>query len=106
MFAPPRLGNYDFIKEMDHHVSDNWAIINSSDIIPELPPVTLPTIGNNWIYDNWSNKILIDIQYGSIILNHKLSTYICGFNIDDDICPHELPKWNRDYIKLIKPSEK
>jgi len=106
MFAPPRLGNNEFIYQLDNLVPDNWAIINSSDIVPELPPVTLPTIGNNWIYDNWTHKILLDIQYGSILLNHKLSTYMCGFNIDLDMCPSEYPKWNREYIKIIKALDK
>nr|QBK90165.1 MAG: class 3 lipase [Pithovirus LCPAC102] len=95
MFAPPRVGNHIFMEELEHYVPDNWAIINKSDLITELPPVTLPTIGNNWLYDNWKNRIIIDIQLGSILLNHKMSTYICGL---DDM--HECavtPIWYRNY---------
>jgi len=110
MFAPPRVGNDVFIEELDYLVPNNWAIINSSDIVPELPPVTLPTIGNNWIYDNWSNRIIIDIQYGSVLFNHRVGSYICGFiddiddRIDNPICSsyeHHL-KWHRKYYRLIK----
>lgn len=109
MFAPPRVGNDVFIEELNYYVHKNWAIINSSDIVPELPPVTLPTIGNNWIYDNWSNKIIIDVQYGSILLNHRVGTYICGF-IDDEEERQENPscssyeselKWHRKFYPVV-----
>ena len=99
MFAPPRVGNHTFIENINYYIPDNWAIVNSSDLVTELPPVTLPTIGNNWLYDNWKNRIQLDIQLGSIILNHKLNTYMCG--LDEDIeCPNE-PVWQYDKIKIF-----
>lgn len=98
LFAPPRIGNDKFIDLMNKNISNNWAIINESDIVPYLPPVTLPTVGNNWIYDNWPNRILINIQYGSILLNHKLSSYMCSF--DQNLCLYDDLKWNRKYIKI------
>ncbi len=99
MLAPPRVGNHIFIENINYYMPDNWAIINSSDFVTELPPVTLPTIGNNWLYDNWKNRIQIDIQLGSIISNHKLNTYMCG--LDKTIECSTEPIWEYDKIKIF-----
>lgn len=96
MYAPPRIGNDAFMADLEYYVPDNWAIINSSDLITELPPVTLPTIGSNWLYDNWKHRIQFDIQLGSILLNHKMSTYICG--LDNQYECHTSPRWQRQHI--------
>lgn len=102
MFAPPRVGNDKFIYELDDNVPNNYAIINSSDLIPELPPVILPTIGNNWIYDNWSHQIKLDIQLGSIIQNHSLNTYMCGIDNTLESCNEIEPIWIRKYTYINK----
>ena len=78
MFAPPRIGNQHLIKKLDELVPNNYAIINIPDIVPNLPFVTFPTLGNTWYYENFSNRYIMDIQMGSISLNHRLDTYMCG----------------------------
>jgi triacylglycerol lipase len=78
MFAPPRIGNHHLIAELDASVPDNYSIINIPDIVPSLPFITLPTTGNTWLYENFSNRYLIDLQMGYVSLNHRLDTYMCG----------------------------
>ena len=84
MFAPPRIGNHHLIKKLDNTVVNNYALINISDIVPNLPTVTFPTLGNTWFYDNFTNRYLLDIQMGSIPLNHRLDTYMCSLNNEEN----------------------
>jgi len=78
MFAPPRVGNHHLIKKLDKVVPNNYAIINIPDIVPNLPFVTFPTLGNTWLYENFTNRYMIDLQMGAISLNHRLDIYMCG----------------------------
>lgn len=93
MFAPPKIGNHHLIKKLDTDVPNNYAVINVSDFIPTLPPVTFTTIGNTWLYDNFSNRFLIDYQMGSMSLNHRLDTYVCGLDDQQDFCKE--PIWKK-----------
>lgn len=78
--APPRIGNHIFTSFFNQQIRNNYSIINIPDIVPNLPPVTLPTIGNTWIYDNYLNVKYSDIQTGSISLNHRLDLYLFAIN--------------------------
>jgi len=93
MFAPPRVGNHHFINQLNKEVPDNYAIINIPDIIPNLPPVTLSTIGNTWLYENFTNRYVLDYQLGSITLNHRLDTYACGLDDSQELCRE--PIWKK-----------
>lgn len=93
IFAPPRVGNHLFINKLDEMVKNNYAIINVPDIVPNLPFVTFPTIGNTWLYENFTNKYLIDLQMGYISLNHRLDTYMCGLDESHKDCKD--PIWKK-----------
>jgi len=93
MFAPPRVGNQNLIKKLDTDVKNNYAIINIPDLIPNLPPVTFTTIGNTWLYENFSNRYILDYQMGSISLNHRLDTYACGLVENQKFCKD--PIWKK-----------
>jgi len=96
LFAPPRIGNHHFINKLNKDIPDNYAIVNVPDLIPNLPPVTFTTIGNTWLYENFTNKLILDYQLGSISLNHRLDTYACGLNHEQSFC--------RDPIWIKNPS--
>lgn len=93
MFAPPRIGNHHLIQKLDQEISNNYAIINVPDFVPTLPPMALPTRGDTWVYENFSNRYLIDYQMGSVTLNHRLDTYICGLNEKLEFCKE--PIWKK-----------
>lgn len=93
MFAPPRVGNHFFIHKLNESVPYNYSIINSTDLIPNLPFVTFPTLGNTWYYENFSNRYTLDIQMGSISVNHRLDTYKCGIEENYEKCKE--PIWNK-----------
>jgi len=93
MFAPPRIGNHHLINLLDKEVPSNYAVINTPDIIPNLPPVTFTTIGSTWLYENFTNRYVLDYQLGSIMLNHRLDTYYCGLNEKSELCRE--PIWKK-----------
>lgn len=99
MFAPPRIGNHHFIENLNEIVPNNYSIINTPDLIPNLPPVTFTTIGT-WFYDNFTNRIQLDYQLGTIPLNHRLDTYLCGLLTNDLEIASKCkdPIWKRDTI--------
>ena len=85
MFAPPRIGNHHLIKKLNELVPNNYAIINTPDIVPNLPFVTFPTLGNTWFYENFTNRYMLDLQMGAISSNHRLDTYMCGLYDNDEL---------------------
>ena len=93
MFAPPRIGNHHLISKLNQDIPNNYAIINVPDFVPNLPPMTFTTIGNTWLYENFSNRYMLDYQMGSVTLNHRLDTYICGLNEDLEFCKE--PVWKK-----------
>lgn len=93
MFAPPRIGNQHLIKKLNEIVKNNYSIINVPDFIPTLPPMTLMTPGNTWIYENFSNRYQLDYQMGSMSLNHRLDVYLCGLDDKQKLCKD--PIWKK-----------
>ena len=77
-FAAPKIGNYEFIKLVDKKIKHNYTHINSNDVVTDLPPSTLHTIGDTWYYAKFNNTIVYDIQMGSVSRNHRLDTYLYG----------------------------
>jgi len=93
MFAPPRIGNHHLIHKLNQDIPDNHAIINIPDFVPTLPPITLTTIGNTWLYENFTHRYLLDYQMGSIMSNHNLNTYFCGLDEKQTFCKE--PIWKK-----------
>lgn len=100
MFAPPRIGNHHFINKLNEVIPHNYAIINTPDSIPNLPPVTLDALGTILLYDNFSHRIQMDYQLGSTSLNHRLDTYLCGLleNAADFEERCTVPLWKRETV--------
>lgn len=46
-FASPRVGNPTFVQRYDGLISTSWRVANSNDVVPELPPKTVPEIRGN-----------------------------------------------------------
>lgn len=92
-FAPPRIGNHHLINKLDEMIPNNYAIVNTSDFVTTMPPMTLPLLGNTWLYENFSNRYVLDYQLGSVTLNHRLDTYACGLNDKFEFCKE--PVWKR-----------
>lgn len=97
MIAPPRIGNHKFVELLNEVVPMNYPIINKSDFIPSLPPVTLSMPGGTYLYQDYPNPILFDYQLGTISQNHRLDTYKCGIEISDE-CKE--PIWMKEVVVL------
>lgn len=96
MFAPPRIGNHQLIKRLNESVPQNYAVINTPDLVTNYPLVTLPLPGDTLVYDNFSNKYVMDIQMGSVGLNHRLDIYMCGLVKDREKMEHcKNPIWEK-----------
>ena len=70
-FAPPRVGDLDFVKYFNLEVYDSYNFINTEDVVPTIP---LPNIPNR-IFAHVGQPISFTKNLGSTISNHSLSTY-------------------------------
>jgi len=76
LFAPPRIGNRQFMKELTEKVPNQYALINRQDIIPCVPPNNCATLSHTYLYDNFSKVVYLDLQTNSMIDNHQINSYL------------------------------
>lgn len=103
LFAPPRVGNRGFVEELNKQVDNNWVLVNQPDVVPSLPPMTFVSIGHTWLYDNFDNRIFLNLQTGTIKQNHSLSTYVCGIDRTSPMCPGTIIWRSRPQVLINKP---
>jgi len=96
-FTSPRIGNDKFISYLKEKVKHVITHINIPDIVPNLPPVTLSTLGSTWIYKDFDNIRQHDIQMGSVSVNHRLDTYLLSISKDYHTLSGSVPIWNYPY---------
>ncbi|QOY35624.1 lipase family protein [Anaerobacillus isosaccharinicus] len=79
-YGSPRVGNPEFASRYSRTVRDSIRFVNSSDIIPMLPPqkIHCPFTKKYWNYQHVPKQVKFSIQAGSIQKNHALSTYKKG----------------------------
>lgn len=102
LFGAPRCGNEGFVGALDQQIPHFWALANRSDTIPFLPPTACSYYNGTYIYADYTNTLYLEIETGSLIDNHAISTYICGLGSSDDsaICPRNVV-WNRSMKRLV-----
>ena len=77
-FASPKIGNWEFLSELESKNIDLNIIKNKNDLIPSLPPPVLSFAGETWTYSDFDEHIVIDSQKYSIRENHSIYSYLEG----------------------------
>ncbi|TYR79160.1 lipase family protein [Priestia megaterium] len=79
-FASPRVGDQQFVQTYTQTVSNSRSFINTTDLVPKLPPKRLYNPYNEQMlyYEDDPLKLLFTIQTGSTTENHSPKTYSVG----------------------------
>lgn len=88
IYGSPRFGDNNFIEYIDNHIKNVWTIINEGDMITNLPFSTYYFDQNTYLYTNLHNKIIGEIQIGSLGLNHYINAYACMIDKTSKECPN------------------
>ncbi len=83
--ATPKVGNQNFVNEIQCQNIENCVIVNQNDIVPTLPPSAFSFGGTSWVYAAFDETVLIDIQTGDLQENHALHAYALGIS-GNNIC--------------------
>jgi len=78
-FASPRVGDQVFCNIVDKSKLPLYRIVNSSDVIPTLPPSVAPNfnVANKpFFYNHCGDEHSFDINGQSLVYNHQMIIYI------------------------------
>jgi triacylglycerol lipase len=67
--ASPRVGDSDFYYQYAYQVLPTYRIINTEDIVPDLPPAVVPLFG--YLYKHIGMPVCYTAQYDSDAGNHQ-----------------------------------
>jgi triacylglycerol lipase len=101
-FASPRIGNEKFVKILNRRILSSWFVVNETDIVPDLPPVTLMGIGRTDLYGNFFSRIFVNVQIGDLSSNHSLSTYVCALDAYAKECPSKIMWYGNSQVLVPK----
>ena len=74
-YASPRIGDRAFAQAHSQLIPNSYRIVNLSDSVPLVPPIT---IENNFVRANYAHvgqKWSFTTQFGDVLLNHVVDTY-------------------------------
>ena len=68
--ASPRVGDSDFAAAYNSNGAPTYRIVNTCDLVPEIPPAVLDSKG--CLYQHIGTPVCFTAQYGSLSGNHSL----------------------------------
>jgi len=74
-FASPRVGNMEFVQRFNKLPLDSWRIVNTSDVVPKLPP-HVPIVLDYGHVDMEYRFNSSDFAKNSLLCWHTLETYL------------------------------
>lgn len=74
-YASPRVGNSVFAKAHTALIRNSYRIVNQSDFVPVIPPVTINNRQFKNEYIHVGQKWAFLTQYNDVLLNHVVDTY-------------------------------
>lgn len=72
--AGPRAVDPILAGYMNASQANNYRIVNSCDLVPEVPPSVCPTLSGDVLYEHVGFPVTYTAQYGSVAGNHDFRT--------------------------------
>lgn len=78
-FASPRVGNTEFVNRFNKLPMDSWRIVNTTDVVPKLPP-RIPVVLDYGHVDVEYSFNSSDFAKKSLLCCHTMETYLHWLN--------------------------
>ena len=104
IYASPRVSNNVFADYLNTNIPNNWTINNQNDIVPAVPPAAFIVNDVTYDFDMLTNRVVSDIQLGSLSENHYLDSYLCSIDPSASECPPRII-WQNPYRLLCLPGD-
>lgn len=93
-FAPPRVGDADFVEAYNTHVGTSYRVLNVCDVVPYLPSARVDTYMDltERPYADTKGPLTYVHQMGNPIDNHVVSYHLATL--------HEIPSEDADYSQV------
>lgn len=79
VFAPPKVGDNNFVVSLEKLVPTYWAIINQADLVPTLPLSIYSTF-----YQDYRKRVYINVQTGNTVSDHFIMSYLAGVDPESE----------------------
>ena len=89
-YAGPRVGDRDFAQAHSKMIPNSYRIVNLSDFVPLVPPITIDNQFTQATYAHVGQKWGFTSQFGDVLLNHVVDTYRSAIEAQQEI-PLENP---------------
>lgn len=87
-YGVPRIGNHEFVQILTKEIKNIWIIINTADLIPNLPPETIIIENKKYHYDQIPKQFNFNLTVGENLGDtHWSYAYMCGLNSQAIECP-------------------
>lgn len=86
-YASPRIGDRIFAEAHSRLIPNSYRIVNLSDSVPLVPPIT---IESNFVRANYAHvgqKWSFTTQFGDVLLNHVVDTYRAAIEAQQEMMP-------------------
>lgn len=74
-YASPRIGDRNFAQAHSQLIPNSYRIVNLSDSVPLVPPITIENYYTKANYAHVGQKWSFTAQFGDVLLNHVVDTY-------------------------------
>ena len=86
-YASPRIGDRIFAQAHSQLIPNSYRIVNLSDSVPLVPPITIENKLVRANYAHVGQKWSFTTQFGDVLLNHVVDTYRTAIEAEQEIMP-------------------
>ncbi|MEM7593814.1 MAG: lipase family protein [Cyanobacteria bacterium P01_A01_bin.83] len=83
-YAAPRIGDRTFAQAHSQLIPNSYRIVNLSDSVPLVPPITINNFFTTASYSHVGQKWSFTSQFGDVLLNHVVDTYRTAIEADQE----------------------
>lgn len=83
-YASPRIGDRDFAQAHSQLIPNSYRIVNLSDSVPLVPPITIENYYTKANYAHVGQKWSFTAQFGDVLLNHVVDTYRMAIEAEEE----------------------
>ncbi len=84
-YAAPRIGDRNFAQAHSKMIPNSYRIVNLSDFVPLVPPITIQNQFTQANYAHVGQKWGFTSQFGDVLLNHVVDTYRSAIEAKQEI---------------------